>query len=59
MSPRTGRPPKENPKSTRIQIRLDDADIAKLDACVKRDNTSRSDIIRRGIELVYSEGKQR
>ena len=30
MPPRTGRPPKENPKDIRIQIRLDKEELQKL-----------------------------
>jgi len=52
MSPRTGRPPKDNPKDTRIQIRLDKETLDKLDECAKNQQTTRSDIIRQGIELV-------
>ena len=52
MSPRTGRPPKDNPKDTRIQIRLDKETLDKLDECAKKRQTTRSDIVRQGIELV-------
>ncbi len=55
--PRTGRPPKENPKSVRIQIRLDKDDVKKLDVCVEREDSNRSEIIRRGIDLVFK-GKE-
>lgn len=54
MSPRTGRPPKENLKDIRIQIRLDKEILDKLDECAKVNKTSRSDIIRQGIALVYA-----
>ena len=53
MSPRTGRPPKENPKNVRIQIRLDKDYVKKLEECAERDNSTRSDIIRKGIDLMY------
>ena len=59
MSPKTGRPPKENPKDTRIQIRLDKEDIVKLDKCVERDKSSRSEVIRKGIHRIYSEGDKK
>ena len=59
MSPKTGRPPKENPKDIRIQIRLDKDDIEKLDECVERDKSSRSEVIRKGIYRVYSEGEKK
>lgn len=55
MSPRTGRPPKDNPKDIRIQIRLDKEILDKLDKCAEKNKTNRSDIIRQGIDLVYAE----
>lgn len=58
MSPRTGRPLKENPKDTRIQIRLDKKTLNDLDECVKNDKTSRSEVIRKGIYLVKAEQKK-
>lgn len=58
MSLRTGRPPKENPKDTRIQIRLDKETLSKLDVCAESRKTNRSEIIRKGIDLVYSETKK-
>ncbi len=53
MTPRTGRPLSENPKNTRIQIRLDKQVLEKLDKCAAIRETSRSDIIRQGIDLVH------
>ena len=58
MSPRTGRPPKENAKDIRFQVRLDKEYIQRLDECAERDGSTRSDIIRKGIDLVYSDGKE-
>lgn len=54
MSPKTGRPLKENPKDTRIQIRLDKETLDKLDCCSNEHNSNRSEIIRQGIDLVYA-----
>ena len=51
--PRTGRPPVENPKSVKLQIRLDKSDMEKLDACAAREKTTRSEIVRRGINLIF------
>ena len=59
MSPRTGRPLKENPKDTRIQIRLDKDTLEKLDKCAESKDTTRSDVIRQGIDLVYAELKKK
>ena len=58
MSPRAGRPPKEDPKNTRIQIRLDEKTLEKLDICVEQCNSNRSEIIRQGIEMVYATTKK-
>ena len=58
MSPRTGRPPIENPKDTRIQIRLDKETLEKLDCCSNENNSSRSEIIRQGIDMVYAKIKK-
>lgn len=59
MSPRTGRPPKENPKDIRIQVRLDKCTLAKLDECAKVEQVTRSEIIRHGIDLVHAETKRK
>lgn len=53
MSPKTGRPPKDNPMNKRIQIRANTEELEKLDYCAKIQKTSRSDIVRQGIDLVY------
>lgn len=58
MSPRTGRPHKGNPKDTRIQIRLDKETLEKLDKCAEKKNTTRSGVIREGIDLVNEELKK-
>ena len=52
MNPRTGRPPSENPKDKRLQVRVDEQTITLLDECAKKANTNRSEIVREGIELV-------
>ena len=49
MSPRTGRPLSESPKNIKLQIRVD------KDECAKRENVTRSDIVRKGIKLVKAE----
>ena len=55
MSPRTGRPPVENPKNLLIKVRADRALMDDLDHCCKALNKTRSDIIRLGIQKVKAE----
>lgn len=54
MSPRTGRPT-ENPKTNRESFRLSDADIKKMNFCMEKTGMTKTDIIRKGIDLVYQE----
>ena len=58
MSPRTGRPKSENPKDTRIQIRIDKETLSTLDECAEKQNTTRSEIVRQGIEEVHKKLKE-
>lgn len=52
MSPSKGRPPIENPKNVRLEIRMtqDQADL--LSYCAEKMEISRTDVINRGIEMV-------
>lgn len=52
-----GRPLSENPKDTRIYIRVDKSTVKKLDECVNISSTTRSDIVRKGIDMVYDDLK--
>lgn len=54
VSPRTGRPTDE-PKKTRLELRLSDHDAEKLDFCCKALGFSKAEVIRRGIDRVYQE----
>lgn len=54
MSPRTGRPT-DNPKDNRKSYRLSDDDIYKLNVCTEKTGKTATDIIRKGIDLVYQE----
>ena len=58
MSPKTGRPPKDNPMTDRLQIRVNRDVIKKLDECATLQKTNRSEIVRQGIDLVYEKIKQ-
>lgn len=52
MSPRTGRPKVENPKSNPLHVRLDDKTLAILDEYCKRTGKKRTEGIRDGIMLL-------
>ena len=54
MSPRTGRPTNE-PKGHRERFRLSDDDMEKLHVCIEHTGMTKTDIIRKGIDLVYKE----
>lgn len=58
MSPRTGRPKSDNPKSTQIAVRLDEQTLEKLDKVAVHNSETRVQTIRRGIEKLYSELKK-
>lgn len=58
MSPRTGRPKSDNPKSTQLAVRLDDETLARLDEVAQHYSETRVDAIRRGINQLYSEIKK-
>ncbi len=51
--PRTGRPPSDNPKGHRKSYRLSDDDIQKLEICIKTTGLTATEIIRKGINLMY------
>lgn len=55
MSPRTGRPKSDNPKSTVLRVRVDEDALEVLDECAQSLNTNKSEIVRKGIYLVQSE----
>lgn len=55
MSPRIGRPPKENPKDLRIYVRMDKETLETLDQCADSLNMNRSEVVRKGIQKVKEE----
>lgn len=58
MSPRTGRPPIENPKSERITVRLGKEESEILNEYCEQEGTERAEAIRRGIKKLTSEIKK-
>ena len=50
MSPRTGRPPIDNPKSERITVRLGKEHSEILDEYCKKNKVERAEAVREGIK---------
>lgn len=52
MSPRTGRPKIDKPKTIEVKARIDEETNNKLIKYCKTNNVSRTDVVRAGIEMV-------
>lgn len=50
-----GRPVSSGSKHTMFRVRLDDKSIEKLDKCAEKLNTTRSDVVRKGIEKIHAD----
>jgi predicted DNA-binding protein len=57
LSPRTGRPPSEDPKKNQYRIRLTDEDLQMLEYCCEATGLSKAEVIRKGIRKVYEDVK--
>ncbi len=57
MSPRTGRPKSENPKNVDLKIRFDQATNQRLLQYCERHGVTRTEAIRRGIQLLLEQEK--
>lgn len=55
MSPRIGQKLTNNPKNKRVEIRMDEETIKKLDCLVTEQNSDRSKVVRQGIEIQYNQ----
>ena len=52
MSPRTGRPVQgESRKDHKLQIRMSNEELATLDECAERLNTTRKAVVNKGVQL--------
>lgn len=58
MSPRTGRPKSDNPKSKPIHVRLDSECQDVLEKYCKQENIVKTEGIRRGIQKLRSDIKE-
>lgn len=53
-----GRPPSDNPLCERLYLRVDAKTKDMLDTCTELLQTTRSEVLRRGIEKVYDDLKK-
>lgn len=57
MSPKIGRPKSKNPKSIDIKVRIDEETNGKLIKFAEKNNITRTEVIRKGIDLVLNKKK--
>lgn len=50
--------PTDDPKTLNTRVRLSENDVMMLEYCSKKTGLTKSEIIRRGIELAYNEIKK-
>lgn len=55
LSPKTGRPPKENPRNVNLNIRVTKDEAALIQDCADELNTTRTDVIIKGVKMVKAE----
>lgn len=52
MSPRTGRPRKENPRNVSLNIRITQDEAQMIQDCADKLDTTRTEVILKGVRLV-------
>lgn len=52
---KAGRPVSPDSKHTMFRVRLDDDYVEKLNECAEKLGTSRSDIVRKGIDKIHDD----
>lgn len=57
MSPRTGRPKADNPKTNIVRVRLDDETTERLDEYCACQDITRAEAARKGIDLLLEQEK--
>ncbi len=57
MSPK-GRPTND-PKTLNTRIRLSEEDVKRLEYCTKKTGLTKSEVIRRGIQEIYEQIKEK
>ena len=54
MSPRTGRPISDNPRQMRVETKMTVEELEKLDFCCKTTGKTRSEVVRKGVDMIYA-----
>lgn len=54
MKAKLGRPLSDNPKNIQMRIRFSEEEMQKLEYCCKELNLNKSEIIRKGIDMIYN-----
>ena len=54
---KSGRPKSNNPKLTRLGVRVDDETLKQLNYLIELHECTKTDIIRKGIEIQYKENR--
>ena len=57
MSPKMGRPKADNPKNIDVKVRFDEETHNKLMQYCKEHNLSRTDALRKGVQLLLDDKK--
>ena len=52
MSPRMGRPPKKDPRNVNLNLRLTKGEAELIQECADSLNTTRTEVIVKGVKLV-------
>lgn len=55
MSPRTGRPKAEKPKTIEVKARIDEETNKRLVDYCKKNGTNKTEVVRNGIDMVLGE----
>lgn len=58
MSPRTGRPKAEKPKTIEVKARIDEETNKRLVNYCERNNTNKTEVVRKGIDMVLGIEKE-
>lgn len=54
MVAKVGRPPVKNPRNIQTRIRMTKKEVDMLEECAKHFNTTKTEIVIRGIKQVYT-----